>query len=198
MPATRGDPERPLLWVSKSLDKLASALVDMGHAISPNSVRKLLTELGFSRQANRKTEEGSSHPDRNAQFEHINAKVAAAQAAGEPVVSVDAKKKELIGDFKNGGTDYRPKGDPHRVRVHDFEDKQLGKVAPYGVYDVASDEGWVSVGITADTASFAVQSIRTWLERMGRRRYPHARELTLSSARAWPRSGCGSSGASRG
>jgi len=180
-PATRGDPERPLLWVSKSLDKLASALADMGHAISPNSVRKLLTELGFSRQANRKAAEGASHPDRNAQFEHINGKLLAAQAAGEPVVSVDTKKKELVGDFKNGGTDYRPKGDPCRVRVHDFEDKQLGKVAPYGVYDVAADEGWVSVGITADTAAFAVQSIRTWLDRMGRGRYPQARELTITA-----------------
>ena len=180
-PATRGDPQRPLLWVSKSLDKLASALADMGHAISPNSVRKLLTELGFSRQANRKAAEGASHPDRNAQFEHINGKVAAAQAVGEPVISVDTKKKELVGDFKNGGTDYRPKGDPCRVRVHDFEDKQLGKVAPYGVYDVAADEGWVSVGVTADTAAFAVQSIRTWLDRMGRGRYPRARDLTITA-----------------
>ena len=180
-PATRGDPERPLLWVSKSLDKLALALVDMGHAISPNSVRKLLVGLGFSRQANRKPAEGASHPDRNAQFEHINDKLLAAQAAGEPVVSVDTKKKELVGDFKNGGTDYRPKGDPCRVRVHDFEDKQLGKVAPYGVYDVTADEGWVSVGIAADTATFAVQSIRTWLDRMGRGRYPHARELTITA-----------------
>jgi len=180
-PATRGDPERPLLWVSKSLDKLALALGEMGHAVSPNSVRKLLTGLGFSRQANRKAAEGASHPDRNAQFEHIGAQVAAAQAAGEPVVSVDTKKKELIGDFRNGGTDYRPKGDPHRVRVHDFEDKQLGKVTPYGVYDLAADEGWVSVGITADTAAFAVQSIRTWFQRMGRGRYPHARELTITA-----------------
>jgi hypothetical protein len=180
-PATRGDPERPLLWVSKSLDKLALALADMGHTISPNSVRKLLIELGFSRQANRKAAEGTSHPDRNAQFEHLNGKVAAAQAAGEPVISVDTKKKELVGDFKNGGTDYRPKGDPHRVRVHDFEDKQLGKVAPYGVYDVAADEGWVSIGVTADTAAFAVQSIRTWLDRMGRGRYPRARELTITA-----------------
>lgn len=180
-PATRGDPERPLLWVSKSLDKLALALAEMGHAVSPNSVRKLLTGLGFSRQANRKAAEGASHPDRNAQFAHIGAQVAAAQAAGEPVISVDTKKKELIGDFRNGGTDYRPKGDPHRVRVHDFEDKQLGKVTPYGVYDLAADEGWVSVGITADTAAFAVQSIRTWFERMGRGRYPHARELTITA-----------------
>lgn len=180
-PATRGDPERPLLWVSKSHDKLARALGDLGHAISPNSVRKLLTKLGFSRQCNRKADEGSKHPDRNAQFEHINAKVVAAKAAGEPVISVDTKKKELIGNFKNGGTDYRPRGDPQRVKVHDFEDKTLGKVTPYGVYDVAADEGWVSVGITADTAQFAVQSIRTWLERMGRQRYPRARELTITA-----------------
>ena len=180
-PATRGDPERPLLWVSKSLDKLAAGLGEMGHAISPNSVRKLLAGLGFSRQANRKADEGSKHPDRNAQFEHINAKVIAAQVAGEPVISVDTKKKELVGNYKNGGTDYRPKGDPRRVKVHDFEDKTLGKVAPYGVYDVAADEGWVSVGITADTAEFAVASIRNWLERMGRRRYPHARELTVAA-----------------
>jgi Rhodopirellula transposase DDE domain len=180
-PVTRGDPERPLLWVSKSHDKLAQALADMGHAISPNSVRNLLTRLGFSRQSNRKADEGSRHPDRNAQFEHINAKVVAAQAAGEPVISVDTKKKELIGEFRNGGTDYRPKGDPRRVKVHDFEDKTLGKVAPYGVYDVAADEGWVSVGITSDTAEFAVRSIRTWLERMGRQRYPGARELTITA-----------------
>lgn len=180
-PTTRGDPERPLLWVSKSHDKLARMLGAMGHAISPNSVRKLLSGLGFSRQSNRKTDEGSRHPDRDAQFEHINAKVIAAQAAGEPVLSVDTKKKELIGAFKNGGTDYRPKGDPQRVKVHDFEDKTLGKVVPYGVYDVAADEGWVSVGITSDTAAFAVQSIRMWLERMGRQRYPEARELTITA-----------------
>jgi len=180
-PATRGDPERPLLWVSKSLAKLAAALGEMGHVISPNSVRKLLGGLGFSRQSNRKADEGSRHPDRNAQFEHISARVIAAQAAGEPVISVDTKKKELIGAFRNGGTDYRPKGNPQRVKVHDFEDKALGKVAPYGVYDVAADEGWVSVGITADTAQFAVQSIRTWLDRMGRCRYPEARELTITA-----------------
>lgn len=185
-PATRGDPERPLLWVSKSLDKLAAALTEMGHAISPNSVRKLLIGLGFSRQSNRKADEGSRHPDRDAQFEHISRKVIAAQAAGQPVISVDTKKKELIGNFKNGGTDYRPKGDPRRVKVHDFEDKSLGKVAPYGVYDLAADEAWISVGISADAAEFAVTSIRTWLERMGRGcmgrgRYPQARELTITA-----------------
>jgi len=180
-PATLGDPERPLLWVSKSLDKLAHALGDMGHAISPNSVRKLLVRLGFSRQVNRKADEGAKHPDRDAQFEHINTRVMAAQAAGEPVISVDTKKKELVGAFRNGGSDYRPRGEPQRVKVHDFVDKALGKVVPYGVYDVAANEGWVSVGITADTAEFAVQSIRTWRARMGRARYPKARALTITA-----------------
>jgi hypothetical protein len=173
-PVTRGDPVRSLLWVSKSLDKLASALGELGHSVSPNSVRKLLTEIGFSRQVNRKAYEGASHPDRNAQFEYINATVIAAQAAGEPVISVDTKKKELVGN-------YRPKGDPARVKVHDFEDKTKGKVAPYGVYDITADTGWVSVGITADTAEFAVASIRTWFERIGRVRYPKARELTITA-----------------
>jgi len=180
-PVTLGDPERPLLWVSKSLDKLARALGDMGHAISPNSVRKLLTQLGFSRQVNRKADEGATHPDRDAQFEHINTQVRKAQAAGAPVISVDTKKKELVGAFRNGGSDYRPQGDPTRVKVHDFVDKDLGKVVPYGVYDVAANEGWVSVGITADTAEFAVQSIRTWHQRMGRTRYPEATELTITA-----------------
>jgi hypothetical protein len=180
-PATLGDPVRPLLWVSKSLDKLATTLTGMGHQISPNSVRKLLTDIGFSRQANRKAEEGSSHPDRNAQFEYINDKVLVAQAAGQPVISVDTKKKELVGNYRNGGTDYRPKGDPTRVKVHDFEDKDLGKVSPYGVYDVAANSGWVSVGVTHDTAEFAVSAIRTWLDKMGRQRYPNARELTITA-----------------
>jgi hypothetical protein len=189
-PATRGDPERPLLWVSKSCAKLAAALRDMGHAVSPNTVRKLLTLLGFSRQANRKADEGSRHPDRNAQFEHLNKKVLAAQAAGEPVISVDTKKKELIGNYRNGGTDYRPKGTPLRVKVHDFEDKTLGKVAPYGVYDVTADEAWVSVGITADTAQFAVQSIRTWLDRMARARYREPGNLLITAD-------CGGSNGSR-
>jgi len=189
-PATRGDPERPLLWVSKSCAKLAAALRDMGHAVSPNTVRKLLTLLGFSRQANRKADEGSRHPDRNAQFEHLNKKVLAAQAAGEPVISVDTKKKELVGNYRNGGTDYCPKGTPLRVKVHDFEDKILGKVAPYGVYDVTADEAWVSVGITADTAQFAVQSIRTWLDRMARARYPEPGKLLITAD-------CGGSNGSR-
>jgi hypothetical protein len=180
-PATLGDPVRPLLWVSKSLDKLTVALAGMGHTISPNSVRKLLYGMGFSRQANRKADEGSKHPDRNAQFEYINAQVLAAQAANEPVISVDTKKKELVGNYRNGGTDYRPKADPRRVKVHDFIDKELGKVAPYGVYDIAANSGWVSVGITHDTAQFAVSAIRTWLEKMGRQRYPNARELNITA-----------------
>ena len=144
-------------------------------------MRTELVKLGFSRQSNRKADEGSKHPDRNAQFEYINAKVIAAQAQQQPVISVDTKKKELIGNFKNGGTDYRPKGAPLRVNVHDFEDKKLGKVVPYGVYDMTANAGFVSVGITSDTAEFAVQSIRCWLERMGRKRYPHARELTITA-----------------
>src|SRR4029079_11267733 len=181
-PATMGDPMRALKWVSKSPAKLAAALNEGGHEVSANTVAKLLEEkLEYSRQFNRKTHEGASHPDRKAQFEHINAKVVAAQSAGQPVISVDTKKKELVGSFKNGGSDYRPKGDPHRVRVHDFEDKALGKVVPYGIYDIAANEGFVSVGITADTAEFAVASIRTWLERMGRTRYPSMKELTITA-----------------
>lgn len=188
--ATLGDPERPLLWVSKSMDKLAATLTQMGHPISADTVSKELVKLGFSRQHNRKAEEGSRHPDRNAQFEHINAKVIAAQAAGQPVISVDTKKKELVGNFRNAGSDYRPKGNPRRVNVHDFEDKELGKVVPYGVYDVGANTGFVSVGITSDTAEIAVQSIRSWLERMGRQRYPRMHELTITAD-------CGSSNGAR-
>src|ERR1700688_4976423 len=180
-PATLGDPMRPLIWVSKSMEKLAATLTQMGHPISADTVCTELVKLGFSRQSNRKADEGSKHPDRNAQFEYINAKVIAAQAQQQPVISVDTKKKELVGNFKNGGTDYRPKGNPRRVNVHDFEDKKLGKVVPYGVYDVSASAGFVSVGITSDTAEFAVQPIRCWLEHMGRQRYPKARELTITA-----------------
>jgi Rhodopirellula transposase DDE domain len=180
-PATLGDPIRPLLWVSKSYDKLATALREMGHKISANSVKRLLPTLGFSRQTNRKADEGSKHPDRDAQFEHINAHVIERQAAGQPVISVDTKKKELVGNYKNGGSDYRPKGDPQRVKVHDFEDKELGKVVPYGVYDVAANSGFVSVGVNADTAEFAVAAVRRWFDQMGRERYPNARELTITA-----------------
>ncbi len=180
-PATLGDPVRPLLWVSKSHDKLAAALSEMGHKISATSMRRLLPTLGFSRQTNRKADEGSKHPDRDAQFEHINAHVVERQAAGQPVISVDTKKKELVGNYKNGGSDYRPKGDPQRVKVHDFEDKELGKVVPYGVYDVAANIGFVSVGINADTAEFAVAAVRCWFDKMGRERYPDPRELTITA-----------------
>jgi hypothetical protein len=189
-PVTLGDPMRPLIWVSKSMEKVAATLTAMGHPIGADTVRKELVKLGFSRQYNRKAHEGSKHPDRNAQFEYINAQVIAAQARQQPVISVDTKKKELIGNFRNGGTDYRPKGDRWRVNVHDFEDKTLGKAVPYGVYDVTANAGFVSVGITSDTAEFAVQSIRCWLERMGRQRYPTARELTITAD-------CGGSNGSR-
>jgi hypothetical protein len=180
-PATLGDPMRPLIWVSKSMDKLAATLTAMGHPISADTVARELVKLGFSRQSNRKADEGSKHPDRNAQFEYINAKVVAAQAKQQPVISVDTKKKELVGNFKNGGTDYRPKGQPQRVNVHDFVDKELGKAVPYGVYDVTANAGFVSVGITSDTAEFAVASIRRWHDRMGRARYPKARELIITA-----------------
>src|SRR5262245_4140757 len=181
-PATRGDTVRPLMWVSKSHEKPARELASCGHSVSPNTVGRLLVEdLAYSRQANRKTHEGSNHPDRNAQFEYINAQVIAAQAAGQPVISVDTKKKELIGNYRNGGTDYRPKGDPIGTNMHDFMDKELGKVVPHGVYDPTANCGWVSVGINHDTAEFAVQSIRTWLDRMGRQRYPEVSELTITA-----------------
>ena len=181
-PATMGDPVRSLTWVSKSPAKLADALKERGHDVCRNTIDKLLeTKLEYSRQFNRKTHEGTSHPDRDAQFEHINAKVVAAQAKGEPVISVDTKKKELVGNYRNGGSDYRPKGDPIHVKVHDFEDKVLGKVVPYGVYDIGANAGWISLGITSDTAQFAVQSIRTWIERVGRKRYPDMRELTITA-----------------
>ena len=180
-PATLGDPMRPLRWVSKSCAKLAMALSDMGHGISPNTVGNLLGELGYSRQANRKSKEGRWHPDRNAQFEHINDRVEAFQAAGQPVISVDTKKKELIGNYRNGGSDYRPKGQARQVKVHDFPNKSLGKVVPYGVYDVTDDSGFVSVGINHDTAQFAVNTIRRWLNKIGRKRYPGAGQLMVTA-----------------
>jgi hypothetical protein len=189
-PATLGDPMRPLLWVSKSREKLAAELATMGHSISANSVGKLLPQIGFSRQVNRKADEGANHPDRNAQFEYINTQVLAAQASGQPVISVDTKKKELVGNYRNAGSDWRPKGNPRRVNVHDFPDKELGKVSPYGVYDIAANAGWVSLGITHDTATFAVTSIRTWIEKVGRVRYPNAQELTITAD-------CGGSNGSR-
>ena len=176
-----GDPMRPLLWVSKSREKLASALRATNHAVSANTVAKMLVTLGYSRQVNRKTKEGSHHADRDGQFQHINRQVIAVQAAGQPVISVDTKKKELIGEYKNGGSDYRPTGCPDEVKVHDFVDKELGKVAPYGIYDIATNTGWVSVGIDHDTAAFAVNSIRRWHEAVGRERYDAADRLLITA-----------------
>jgi hypothetical protein len=180
-PATVGDPMRPLLWVSKSLRKLVSALETLGHKVSPTTVRKLLRDLGFRRQGNRKTKEGASHPDRDAQFSHINATASSFLHANLPVISVDTKKKELVGDFKNAGTDYYPSGQPEQVRVHDFMDKDLGKVVPHGVYDIAANTGWVTVGIDHDTAEFAVSSIGYWWANMGRERYPTATRLMITA-----------------
>lgn len=180
-PATMGDPMRPLMWVSKSRAKLAAALREAGHKISESSIPKLLGLLKYSRQVNRKTLEGSHNPDRNAQFEHINATVIATQSAGQPVISIDTKKKELIGAYKNGGSDYRPEGCPDEVNVHDFVDKKLGKVAPYGVYDIAANTGFVSVGIDNDTAQFSVNSIRRWVDVMGRERYPDMNQLMITA-----------------
>jgi hypothetical protein len=177
----RGDPERPLRWTAKSVRQLADALGELGHRVHFTSVAKLLRRLGYSLQANRKTKEGASHPDRDAQFRHINATVEAALDAGEPAISVDTKKKELVGEFKNGGREWRPKGQPVPVRVHDFRDPQLGKAIPYGVYDLANDEGWVSVGIDHDTAQFAVASIEGWWEHLGRERFPDATTLTITA-----------------
>ena len=179
--AIRGDPEAPLRWVSRSQRNIAEALRRQGFKVSQRLVGQLLREQKYSCQANRKTREGTNHPDRNAQFEHINATVKAAIAAGEPAISVDTKKKELVGDFKNGGRELRRQGDPEPVRTHDFEIKSLGKVAPYGVYDIAANEGWVNVGIDADTAAFAVESIRRWWQRLGKARYPTARCLTITA-----------------
>ena len=180
-PATMGDPMRPLLWVSKSREKLATALRAMHHAISANTVAKMLVILGYSRQVNRKTKDGNSHPDRDGQFQHINSQAIAFQAAGQPVISVDTKKKELVGNYKNGGSDYRATGCPDAVKVHDFVDKDLGKVAPYGIYDIAANAGWVSVGIDHDTAAFAVNSIRRWYEAVGRGRYRKADRLLITA-----------------
>src|SRR5450755_2210955 len=180
-PATMGDPMRPLLWVSKSHAKLAAALCAMGHQIGKSSIPKLLGLLKYRRQVNRKTLEGSRNPDRDAQFEHINTAVIVTQSAGQPVISIDTKKKELIGPYKNGGSDYRPEGCPDEVNVHDFVDKDLGKAIPYGVYDIAANNGCVSVGIDNDTAQFSVNSIRRWLDVLGRARYPDMDQLMVTA-----------------
>jgi hypothetical protein len=180
-PATRGHPESPLRWSCKSTGKLAEELQKQGHAVSDRTVARLLKRAGYSLQANRKTREGASHPDRNAQFEHINRRVLACQRRSQPVVSVDTKKKELVGEFKNAGEEWQPKGEPEEVKVHDFPDKKLGKAIPYGVYDLACNEGWVSVGIDHDTAQFAAASIGRWWREMGSRRYPRATELMITA-----------------
>ena len=180
-PTTRGDPESPLRWTCKSTRRLADELTRQRHPVGANTVAGLLRRAGYSLQANRKTREGASHPDRNAQFEHINAQVRRFQNRDQPAISVDTKKKELIGDFKNSGREWRPRGEPEEVRVHDFLDKKLGKAIPYGVYDMVNNQGWVSVGIDHDTAQFAVHSIRQWWKQMGRRRFPRASALLITA-----------------
>jgi hypothetical protein len=180
-PSERGDPMSPLRWTCKSLRRLADELCAMGHKISHTVVGELLKGEKFSLQANSKTREGGNHPDRDAQFVHISASVAHALARQQPVISVDTKKKELVGDFKNAGREWRPQGDPEQVRVHDFLIKELGRAVPYGVYDLAANAGWVSVGIDHDTAEFAVQTIRNWWRNVGSKRYPGARHLTITA-----------------
>jgi hypothetical protein len=180
-PVTRGHPESPLRWTCKSTAKLAEELTQRNHPITDRTVARLLRQSGYSLQANRKTREGSSNPDRNAQFEYINKQVMTFHRRNQPVISVDTKKKELVGEFKNPGEEWQPKGKPEKVKVHDFPDKQLGKAIPYGVYDLASNEGWVSVGINHDTAQFAAASIRRWWSEMGSRRFPRASELLITA-----------------
>jgi hypothetical protein len=189
-PATRGDPESPLRWTSKSAAKLAEALQGMGYRVVDRTVSRLLKARGYSLQSNRKTREGASHPDRDAQFEHINKIVMAAIADKQPVISVDTKKRELVGDFKAVGRELEPKGRPVEVRTHDFKDKQLGHAIPYGVYDLTADEGWISLGISRDTATFAANTILDWWQSLGKARYPDARTLTITAD-------CGGSNSSR-
>lgn len=180
-PETRGDPVRLLRWTSKSLRRLAQALKARGHTVCPHVIADCLRELGYSLQANSKTREGSRHMDRDAQFHYINDQALDFLAAGDPVISVDTKKKEMVGDFKNQGREWRPKGTPEAVKVHDFIDPQLGRAVPYGIYDLADNKGWVSVGTDHDTASFAVHAIRRWWLTMGRARYPKANRLMITA-----------------
>ena len=180
-PMTRGHPESPLRWTCKSTAKLAEELQRQHHAVSDRTVASLLKKAGYSLQANRKSKEGSSHPDRNAQFEYINQQALAFKKQDQPVVSVDTKKKELVGEFKNPGQEWQPQGQPEKVNVHDFPDKKLGKSIPYGVYDLASNEGWVNVGIDHDTARFAAASIRRWWQEMGTRRFPRASQILITA-----------------
>ena len=178
-PETRGDPMSPLVWTTKSTRNLAGALTRMGHAVSDRTVARMLAGMGFSLQGNAKVSEGGQHEDRDAQFRLINDRVREYLAAGLPVVSVDAKKKELVGEFKNGGREYQPKGSPVAVNVHDFMDRELGKAIPYGIYDLSANTGWVSVGTDHDTSAFAVQTIRRWWDGIGKTRYPAARQLLI-------------------
>jgi transposase len=187
-PETRGDPMSPLVWTTKSTRNLAGALTASGHAVSDRTVARMLAGLGFSLQGNAKVSEGRQHEDRDAQFRRISSRVSEFIAAGQPVVSVDAKKKELVGDFKNGGREYQPKGSPVPVNVHDFVDKQLGKAIPYGIYDLAANAGWVSVGTDHDTSAFAVATLRAWWNTTGAQRYPRAGQLLI----------CADSGGSNG
>lgn len=180
-PSTRGDPESPLRWTCKSLRKLSEELNRQGHKTSHRMMAELLNELGYSLQANSKTKEGKSHPDRNAQFEYISKKVNCFLDAQQPIISVDAKKKELVGNFKNNGKEIRPKGEPKKVNVYDFPDPNLGKVTPYGVYDISTNIGWVNVGTDNDTAAFAVESIRKWWCSMGSKSYPNAKKLLITA-----------------
>jgi transposase len=180
-PVTRGDPMSPLRWTCKSTRQLANTLQQQGHTVSHPTVATLLHHLGYSLQVNRKTREGNSHPDRNAQFEFINRRVMAFQKASQPVISVDTKKKENLGDFKNNGAEWQPAGEPEEVRAKDFPDKALGKAIPYGVYDLTCNRGWVSVGIDHDTARFAVESIRRWWSEMGKPSYPSAEQILITA-----------------
>jgi transposase len=180
-PATRGDPRSPLRWTSKSTATLAEELSRQGHRASPRTVGRLLRKAGYSLQCNRKTKEGNSHVDRNAQFEHINSQAMVFMRRNQPVISVDTKKKELVGEFKNGGREWLPQGQADEVRVHDFLDKNLGKAIPYGVYDITNNQGWVSVGMDHDTAQFATAAIGRWWKKMGRKRYPRAKELLITA-----------------
>jgi transposase len=180
-PETRGNPMSLLRWTSKSTAKLAEDLVRQGFKITDDTVGRILKSLGYSLQAPAKEKEGTAHPDRDAQFRYLNDEATAFVEAGEPVISVDTKKKELVGEFSNGGREYQPKGEPTRTKTHDFVDPELGRAVPYGVYDIANDEGWVSVGDTADTATFAVEAIRRWWDQMGRSRFPTATRLLITA-----------------
>ena len=180
-PTERGEPDSPLRWTIRSVRVLAEMLSRQGHRVSHSTVATLLREAGFSLQANRKTREGGTHPDRDAQFAYLNEQVARCRRRRQPAVSVDTKKKELVGDFKNGGREYRRRGEPQKVRVHDFQDPELGKAVPYGVYDLQNNEGWVSVGIDHDTAEFAANTIGRWWRQMGRKRFAQAQELLITA-----------------